>query len=246
MSECTVLVRPTFTLVWMDRHCYFVIQSRPLFFYSFNEERMYIIQFHVFHSIEIANIEYDIGNIRTYLLQNQTVYLRYLHLGGLNITPIATANSDGVSPLISFNDYSLNRKCIPGFFISISGLVRASSYGENWQKMACSVETSRVSLEDCTCPVCMCILIEPVTMPCHHELCRPCFKQNVEEASLLCPMCRTRIGTWARHASKTKTLVNQQRWQQIQELFPKRVRLRLEGKDEEDDSADGKICFTYV
>ncbi|XP_071085920.1 uncharacterized protein [Haliotis cracherodii] len=104
--------------------------------------------------------------------------------------------------------------------------------------MACSVETSRVSLEDCTCPVCMCILIEPVTMPCHHELCRPCFKQNVEEASLLCPMCRTRIGTWARHASKTKTLVNQQRWGQIQELFPKRVRLRLEGKDEEDDSAD--------
>ncbi|XP_067670183.1 uncharacterized protein [Haliotis asinina] len=104
--------------------------------------------------------------------------------------------------------------------------------------MACSAETSRVSLEDCTCPICMCILIEPVTMPCHHELCRPCFKQNVEEASLLCPMCRTRIGTWARHATKTKTLVNQQRWEQIQELFPKRVRLRLEGKDEEDDSAD--------
>ncbi|KAK7090558.1 hypothetical protein V1264_010335 [Littorina saxatilis] len=95
--------------------------------------------------------------------------------------------------------------------------------------------SNKDSLEDCMCTICLCILIHPVTLPCGHELCRPCFKQTVEEASLSCPMCRTRISTWSRKASKAKTLVNQERWEQIQRLFPGRVQRRLDGLDDETD-----------
>lgn len=63
----------------------------------------------------------------------------------------------------------------------------------------------------------------------------PCFKQTVEEASLSCPLCRTRISTWTRKASKSKTLVDQKRWEQIQRLFPARVQRRLDGLDDETD-----------
>ena len=97
--------------------------------------------------------------------------------------------------------------------------------------------TSKDSLEENTCPICMYILIQPVTMPCNHELCLPCFKQNVEEANFCCPMCRLRISTWTRKASRNKALVNQERWKEIMRLFPERVNKRLNG--EEDDDLDG-------
>ncbi|XP_041351795.1 microtubule-associated protein futsch-like [Gigantopelta aegis] len=99
--------------------------------------------------------------------------------------------------------------------------------------MAVAAEDPRSSLEDCTCPICISIMIFPVTMPCTHELCMPCFKHNVEESSLLCPLCRRRISTWTRLASRTNTLVNESRWKQIRELFPERVQRRLDGKDED-------------
>ena len=98
-----------------------------------------------------------------------------------------------------------------------------------------STENPRSSLEDCTCSICMSIMIYPVTMPCQHELCKPCFKHNVEESSLFCPLCRLRISTWTRHASRTNTLVNESRWKQIRKLFPERVQRRLDGKDEDTD-----------
>ncbi|XP_064615082.1 uncharacterized protein LOC135479218 isoform X2 [Liolophura sinensis] len=113
-----------------------------------------------------------------------------------------------------------------------------SSYCQSNVTMDCNM--SKVALEDCICPVCMCILIEPVTMPCQHELCMPCFKQNVEEASLTCPMCRTRISVWARQAARNHNLINKTRWKQIQDLFPKKVQRRLEGKD--DDSSEEVFC----
>ncbi|KAL8623947.1 hypothetical protein ACOMHN_047167 [Nucella lapillus] len=104
-----------------------------------------------------------------------------------------------------------------------------------------STSTSSVSqskkeyLEDCMCTICLCILIHPVTLPCGHELCMPCFKQSVEEANLSCPLCRTRISTWARKATRNNCLVNQKRWEQIQKLFPQRVQRRLDGLDDETD-----------
>jgi hypothetical protein len=63
----------------------------------------------------------------------------------------------------------------------------------------------------------------------------PCFEQTLEEASMTCPLCRVRIATWARRAAKSKSLVNEKRWAQIQKLFPERVQRRLNGQDEDTD-----------
>lgn len=94
-------------------------------------------------------------------------------------------------------------------------------------------------LEDHTCPICMYLLIEPVTLPCEHELCLSCFQQNVQE-SLCCPMCRCRISSWVRRQARLNNLVNQERWKQIKSLFPEKVRLRLEGY-EDDPNEDEEV-----
>ncbi|XP_013409305.1 serine/arginine repetitive matrix protein 2 isoform X1 [Lingula anatina] len=98
-----------------------------------------------------------------------------------------------------------------------------------------SQKNDKTSFEDCVCPICLDILIRPITMPCGHELCMVCFQENVQETSLTCPMCRLRISSWARKAARHNRLVNEKRWRQIQRLFPKQVEKRLEGEDNEDD-----------
>lgn len=98
------------------------------------------------------------------------------------------------------------------------------------------------TLSECTCPICMYILIEPVTLPCNHTLCMPCFQQNVQEVNLCCPLCRLRISAWARRATKDKSLVDQSRWKQIKEAFPQKVKNRMEGK-EDSDSEEGEYPF---
>lgn len=92
-----------------------------------------------------------------------------------------------------------------------------------------------VSYSDYLCPICLQIIVEPVVMPCKHELCRPCFKKNVEEANLRCPLCRIRISSWARKQARNGTLVHRKRWEQIQRLFPERCEKRLRGEDDDDD-----------
>ena len=91
-----------------------------------------------------------------------------------------------------------------------------------------------VDLADVYCPICMSILMEPVKMPCDHVLCLSCFKRNMADATLLCPLCRTRISTWARKAVKNKTLVDQALWSFITQTFPTHVEAAREGKDETD------------
>lgn len=100
----------------------------------------------------------------------------------------------------------------------------------------------KISIEDCTCPICMCVFVEPVTMPCNHTLCLPCFNQNVAEASLTCPMCRTRISTWARRATKNGSLVDKSLWKEIKLLFPDKIERRLAGEEVDDDDEFGKAC----
>ncbi len=100
-------------------------------------------------------------------------------------------------------------------------------------------------LSECLCPICMSILIEPVTMPCNHELCMPCFKQNVEEANFTCPMCRLRISNWARRAARENRLINRKRWQEILAAFPEQCRKRLEGEDDDDDYMEGMQKYFY-
>lgn len=74
-------------------------------------------------------------------------------------------------------------------------------------------------------------------MPCSHELCMPCFRQNVEQSNLSCPMCRLRISNWARKHSGR--LINEERWRSIREAFPVLCQKRMEpGTGEEGDDDD--------
>lgn len=98
---------------------------------------------------------------------------------------------------------------------------------------------NKIELHDCICAICLDIMIEPVTMPCCHELCMPCFTTNVQETSLCCPLCRMRISSWARKAAREKKLVNQVRWTEIQKAFPHKVKKRLEN-NEADNSIDSE------
>lgn len=47
-----------------------------------------------------------------------------------------------------------------------------------------------MEIDDVTCPICLYIIIKPVTLPCNHHLCLVCFERNVKEANFCCPICR--------------------------------------------------------
>ena len=101
------------------------------------------------------------------------------------------------------------------------------------------------SASDYKCGICLMLLIEPVVLPCKHEMCRTCFQKNVAEANFYCPMCRKRISSWARRSMREGTLVDQNRWDRIQQLFPEKCnkRLRSNGDDESDDEC---ICYSLL
>ncbi|KAK2579671.1 hypothetical protein KPH14_011594 [Odynerus spinipes] len=90
-----------------------------------------------------------------------------------------------------------------------------------------------VSLRDLMCPVCRGILIEPVTLPCTHNLCLRCLKGTFEHNSLSCPLCRVRVGSWLRTATKSETLVNNGLWELIRAKFPKEVEDKYNGDEGE-------------
>ncbi|XP_010896824.2 E3 ubiquitin-protein ligase rnf168 [Esox lucius] len=93
----------------------------------------------------------------------------------------------------------------------------------------------RLSRADCLCPVCLEILMEPVTLPCQHSFCKPCFLETVDKANMCCPLCRKRVSTWARLNSRNKTLVNEELWRQVQAAFPVQCQRRLSGQEEEEE-----------
>ncbi|XP_074484670.1 E3 ubiquitin-protein ligase rnf168 [Sebastes fasciatus] len=99
-----------------------------------------------------------------------------------------------------------------------------------------------LSLDDCRCPVCLEIFIEPVTLPCTHTFCKECFLESVDKATLCCPLCRKRVSTWARLNSRTNTLVDQQLWMQIQTCFPLQCQRRLDGQDALAEDGPGVCC----
>ena len=65
-----------------------------------------------------------------------------------------------------------------------------------------------------------------------------CFHRTIEINSLQYPMCKQRIGTWARRSSKTKTLVDIALWDRIKETFPERVQMSLAGIEEDPDQVE--------
>ncbi|KAM5163146.1 E3 ubiquitin-protein ligase RNF168 isoform 1-T2 [Mantella aurantiaca] len=103
------------------------------------------------------------------------------------------------------------------------------------KKPTCPLQRS-----ECLCAICREILLEPVTLPCNHTLCHPCFQMTVEKASLCCPFCRLRVSSWARRNARSGTLVNQELWKTIQRQYPEECHRRACGLDtEEDDFEDG-------
>ncbi|XP_076002371.1 E3 ubiquitin-protein ligase rnf168 [Genypterus blacodes] len=104
-----------------------------------------------------------------------------------------------------------------------------------------------LSREDCLCPVCLEIFMEPVTLPCTHTFCKACFLESVDKATLCCPLCRKRVSTWARQHNRTKTLVNVRLWKQIQANFPLQCQRRVSGQDAVDEDlimsvSSPKVC----
>ncbi|KAK1786060.1 hypothetical protein P4O66_017790 [Electrophorus voltai] len=90
-----------------------------------------------------------------------------------------------------------------------------------------------LTLEEARCPVCLEILLEPVTMPCRHSVCLHCFKRTVEFTSLCCPLCRLRVSSWARKQSREKSLVNIELWEMVRQSYPERCKRRIEQRDGE-------------
>ncbi|XP_059247174.1 E3 ubiquitin-protein ligase RNF168 isoform X2 [Mustela nigripes] len=90
------------------------------------------------------------------------------------------------------------------------------------------------SLSECLCRICVEILIEPVTLPCNHTLCNPCFQSTVEKASLCCPFCRRRVSSWTRYHTRRNSLVNMELWELIQKHYPKECKLRVSGQESEE------------
>ncbi|XP_076832506.1 E3 ubiquitin-protein ligase RNF169 [Brachyhypopomus gauderio] len=88
-----------------------------------------------------------------------------------------------------------------------------------------------LTLEEARCPVCLEILLEPVTMPCRHSVCLHCFKRTVEFTSLCCPLCRLRVSSWARKQSREKKLVNAELWDMVRQSYPERCKRRIEQRD---------------
>uniref|UniRef100_A0AAR2JC18 RING-type E3 ubiquitin transferase n=1 Tax=Pygocentrus nattereri TaxID=42514 RepID=A0AAR2JC18_PYGNA len=88
-----------------------------------------------------------------------------------------------------------------------------------------------LTLEEARCPVCLEILLEPVTMPCGHSVCLHCFKRTVELSTLCCPLCRLRVSSWARKQSREKSLVNTELWEMVRQSYPERCKRRIEQID---------------
>lgn len=92
-------------------------------------------------------------------------------------------------------------------------------------------EIKSLTISDVLCPICRSIIIEPVSLPCHHLFCFKCFNGTIENNSLSCPICRLRIGSWLRSASKNNKIVNYELWEYIQESFKAEVEAKLNGKE---------------
>ncbi|CAN9511244.1 unnamed protein product [Ophioblennius macclurei] len=121
------------------------------------------------------------------------------------------------------------------------GVEKVSS--ESGRRMRRETELSR---EDCTCPVCLEIFVEPVTLPCAHTFCKECFLESVDKAALCCPLCRRRVSTWTRLHSRNNTLVNQQLWTRIQTCFPEQCERRQAGQEADHTDEHAVISFPRV
>lgn len=83
--------------------------------------------------------------------------------------------------------------------------------------------------DDYVCPICLNVMIEPVTLPCFHGLCKACLENTLNEAAMQCPICRYRLSIWVRRTRKKGCLINQEKWKKIKELFSNYVNQKMAG-----------------
>lgn len=83
-----------------------------------------------------------------------------------------------------------------------------------------SEDHQRLTLDAVMCPICLDVMCFPVTMACNHEMCKECYDFHFEKANFSCPMCKRRLGSWARKAALQGKLINLKKWNQIQEQYP--------------------------
>uniref|UniRef100_A0A671G5D6 RING-type E3 ubiquitin transferase n=1 Tax=Rhinolophus ferrumequinum TaxID=59479 RepID=A0A671G5D6_RHIFE len=105
------------------------------------------------------------------------------------------------------------------------------------------------SLSEIQCKICVEILIEPVTLPCNHTVCKACFQSIIEKSNLCCPFCRRWISSWARYHTPRNSLVNMELWEKIQKHYPKECKLRISGQESEesiDDFQNIQMCFCQI
>nr|XP_034341035.1 E3 ubiquitin-protein ligase RNF168-like [Arvicanthis niloticus] len=88
-----------------------------------------------------------------------------------------------------------------------------------------------LSLDDCQCLLCTEFLIEPITLPCNHTVCKSCFKALLRKKNLFCPFCRSCISSWARYHTHVDSLINKELWETIQSQFPEECRHRNPGEE---------------
>jgi hypothetical protein len=74
-------------------------------------------------------------------------------------------------------------------------------------------------------------LIEPITLPCNHTVCKSCFKALLRKTNLSCPFCRSLISSWARHHIHINSLINKELWGRLQTQYPEECRHRLPGEE---------------
>nr|CAB3265635.1 ZF(RING)-238 zinc finger protein [Phallusia mammillata] len=88
-----------------------------------------------------------------------------------------------------------------------------------------------LELCDAMCPICLEILVEPVTLCCDHDLCKVCYENHFLKGDFKCPLCKTRLNSWARKKAKYGTMVNEEKWKQIQEQFGSLIERKESGQD---------------
>lgn len=112
-------------------------------------------------------------------------------------------------------------------------------------KVEQSIDYDNLTVKEVLCPICRSILIEPVTLPCNHVFCFSCFQGTMENANLVCPLCRLRIGSWLRLCKKENKLINIDYWNAIKRLFPEQIKNKLQGVEDNLNYGNIKYFLLY-
>lgn len=70
------------------------------------------------------------------------------------------------------------------------------------------------------------LLIEPITLPCNHTMCKSCFKALLRKPFSSCPFCRTQFSSWTFGHTHINSLINEELWERIQVQYPEECRRR--------------------